>query len=221
MDRRLQEAFGLWALNGKTHLDDDFNGPGSTDWYTAPLRRNLPHFLEKHGIKSMLDAPCGDASWMSQVEFPPGFDYLGAEIHPDMVERNNSIYSRNFVTLDITDDLLPDKELIFVRDCLFHLNDELKLKFFLNLLRTDFRFLLTSTHPRHPENEDLGTFGNFFKPVNFNLSPWFFPEPLDSIIDYDESDPRFGHHPYRTMALWSKEQVLRSILEHLMKRMSY
>ena len=219
MDKKVQEAFSLWALNERDFLGDDFNGPGSTSWYTAPLRKALPEFLRKHGITSMLDAPCGDGSWMSQVEFPEGFLYLGAEIHPDMVERNNRIYDRDFMTLDITDDLLPDVDLIFVRDCLFHFSDDLILRFFVNLLRTDFKWLLTSTHPRTQSNRDLGAFGNIFTPVNFLLPPWNFPEPIDTIEDFDESDPNFADYPYRNMSLWSKEQVLQTTLSVMKNRL--
>ena len=219
MDTKVQEAFSLWALNGKDNLGDDFNGPGSTDWYTRPLRSALPAFLERHQITSMLDAPCGDGSWMSQVEFPEGFVYLGAEIHPDMVERNNLIYPRKFVTLDITDDLLPDMDLIFVRDCLFHFSDVLILRFFVNLLRTNFKWLLTSTHPRTQANRDQGEFGNIFTPLNLQLPPWNFTEPIDTIEDYDESDPNFEGYPYRNMSLWSKEQVLQTTLEVMKRRL--
>ena len=48
-------------------------GSGSTIHYTKTLRESLVGFLQKHNINSMFDAPCGDYSWMSLVEFPDNF----------------------------------------------------------------------------------------------------------------------------------------------------
>lgn len=220
MNVEIQNAFKIWALNGNSDVHDGYNGPGSTMWYTEPLRKKLASFLKKYNIRSMLDAPCGDFTWMSKIEFGDGFDYLGADLHPDMIERNNRMYSKNFTVLDITEDYLPPKDLMFVRDCLFHFSDILKLKFFLNFLESDFKYLLTSNHPKHKQNEDLGEFGNFFVPVNFEISPWFFPEPIDFIIDYDISDERFLSFPYRTMCLWTKQQIQESVSKFLKHRIN-
>ena len=49
-------------------------------------------------------------------------------------------------------------------------------------------------------------YGNNFEEINWNLVPWSFPKSLDSIIDYGSSS-FFTAHPYRTMELWSKEQI--------------
>ena len=49
--------------------------------------------------------------------------------------------------------------------------------------------------------------GETFAEINLNISPWNFPTPLDTIVDYNESDDRFNPYPYRTMELWSKEQL--------------
>lgn len=180
-------------------------GEGSTIWYTKPLRTNLIGFLNKHNIKSMLDAPCGDFNWMSTIEFDKDFDYLGADINAGFVNRNNRLYGNKFIVLDITDDSLPSKDLMFVRDCLFHLSNQSKLNFFKNFLKADIKYLLTSNHPREKENKNIPDAS--FDTINWFISPWNFLEPIDTIIDYDESDYRFHQHPYRTMCLWSKEQI--------------
>ena len=156
----------------------------------------------------MLDAPCGDHQWMSLVKFPSSFDYLGGDIHEDMVCRNKRIYGDKFIQIDITEDPLPSKDLIFVRDCLFHFTDDTKIKFLNNLLKTDFKFLLTSNHPRCDLNISNNINGESFQEINWTISPWNFPAPIDTIVDYDESDERFHPYPYRTMELWSREQLI-------------
>jgi hypothetical protein len=211
MNKQLQNDFKRYKSDGKLILSEYHCGPGSTLWYTKPLRNSLLQLIEKHNIKSMLDAPCGDHQWMNFIKFPTNFDYTGADLHDDMVERNNRIYGNKFIQLDITEDPLPSKDLMFVRDCLFHFKSETKRKFFQNLLKTDFKFLLTSNHPRCNTNIDNQVDGETFSEINWKISPWNFPNPIDTIVDYDESDDRFKPYPYRTMELWSKEQ-LQSIL---------
>ena len=63
-------------------------GTGSTMEFTAPLRKNLKSFLENYNVKSMLDAPCGDYSWMSITELPGEFKYIGADIVSDLITTN-------------------------------------------------------------------------------------------------------------------------------------
>ena len=207
MNKQLQNDFSRYDSNGQFILDEYHCGPGSTLWYTRPIRHVFIEFLKKHNINSMLDAPCGDYQWMSLIKFPKEFDYIGVDLHEAMILRNNNVYGNKFIQLDITEDQLPSKDLIFVRDCLFHLTDDMKRKFFSNLLKTDFKFLLTSNHPRCNVNVPNIINGETFAEINLNISPWNFPTPLDTIVDYNESDDRFNPYPYRTMELWSKEQL--------------
>jgi hypothetical protein len=46
------------------------SGTGSEVAVTAPVRDALPELLRRLGIKTMLDAPCGDWNWMRLVELP-------------------------------------------------------------------------------------------------------------------------------------------------------
>ena len=113
------------------------------------------------------------------------------------------------MVIDITEDILPSKDLLFVRDCLFHLTDEFKLKFFKNFLSSNFKYILTSNHPKHNYNKDVSISmdGHFHENINWELPPWNFPKSIDTIIDYDEKNSNFLYYPYRTMELWSFEQI--------------
>jgi hypothetical protein len=188
-------------------------GSGSTHWFTEPIRKNLANFFEKHNIKSMLDAPCGDFSWMSLIDFPTDFDYLGADLHINLIKSNRNKYKKNFMVLDITDDFLPKKDVIFVRDCLIHMSDHYRLKFFRNFLFSNIKYLMLTSHPNHTQNLDLGNDkmnGGNYQPINWELSPWNFPTPIDSCEDYDITWPEhvLRKHPYRKMCMWSKDQLI-------------
>ena len=47
---------------------DSISGPGSDLTQTKILIETLPKLLEEYKIKTMLDIPCGDFYWMSNVD---------------------------------------------------------------------------------------------------------------------------------------------------------
>ncbi len=44
------------------------SGSGSESEFTASLRVTLPDLLRELGVRSVLDAPCGDFNWMQGVD---------------------------------------------------------------------------------------------------------------------------------------------------------
>src|SRR5688572_15166107 len=59
------------------------SGPGSTLARTEHLREGLPRLLDELGVRSLLDAPCGDFHWMQHVV--PHLDrYVGVDIVPEL-----------------------------------------------------------------------------------------------------------------------------------------
>ena len=94
----------LWA-NAESR-----SGHGSSLASTEALRRELPLLLRRFGIRTMLDAGCGDCNWISHIKDLDLERYVGAEIVPALVEANRrkewpSVrYQREFILLDITHD---------------------------------------------------------------------------------------------------------------------
>lgn len=70
---------------------ESVSGPGSELGETRKVREVLPALLRELGVKSMLDAPCGDWNWMKTIDLS-GIDYIGAEVVPELVERNTRLY---------------------------------------------------------------------------------------------------------------------------------
>src|SRR5882672_10346490 len=54
------------------------SGLGSEIDATAALRAELPRLLEKLGVASLLDAPCGDAGWINRANLD--VRYVGVDI---------------------------------------------------------------------------------------------------------------------------------------------
>jgi SAM-dependent methyltransferase len=180
-------------------------GSGSTVAYTEPLRQALPGFLEQHNITSMLDAPCGDYSWMKLVEFSPGFKYQGGDIVEFMIEQNKKDYPDvDFRVFDLTTDPIPDVDMLFCRDCLFHLSLEDIDKVLDNIARSSVKYVMITSH-YSGKNRNIQT--GDFRSVDFTKAPYNFETPIDSIEDWIP-----GHLP-RRMSLWP-----RSVIERYFKK---
>ena len=176
-------------------------GPGSTFGYTENLRLNLGSFLKKHNITSMIDAPCGDYSWMSVTDLPSIQEYIGGDIVEFLIEANQQKYPNYvFKQIDITQDTLPDVDLLFCRDCLLHLNFKDIDSVFKNISCSNVKYVLLSNWYEDDENSrDIQT--GEARYINFLESPFNFAQPIDSITDFVEGFPR------RKMLLWSKEVI--------------
>ena len=176
-------------------------GPGSTFGYTENLRLNLGNFLKKHNITSMVDAPCGDYSWMSVTDLPSIQEYIGGDIVDFLIEANQAKYPNHvFKQIDLTQDTLPDVDLLFCRDCLLHLSFKDIDKVFKNISRSNIKYVLLSNWYEDAENSrDIQT--GEARYINFLESPYNFAQPIDSITDFVEGFPR------RKMLLWSKEVI--------------
>jgi SAM-dependent methyltransferase len=110
----------VWGSN------ESYSGRGSELGATESLRSYLPRIFERLNVKTFLDAPCGDWNWMRQVDLSK-VKYIGADIVPDVIKRNQEAYQRdnvNFIIADLTKDSLPKSDLILCRDCWVHLSFE-------------------------------------------------------------------------------------------------
>lgn len=193
-----QDIYQKHTWNIKTH--DSVSGEGSNAAQTHRLRNELPLLLRKLNIQTLLDIPCGDFHWMQQVDLKPT-QYIGADIVPQLVQRNEQLYAdeqRHFVLADLTSDALPKADLIFCRDCLVHLSLADILLAMDNIRASDATYLMVTHFPEESQNKDIVTGG--WRPLNFCLSPFNFPEPMETINENcSEMDGAFQD---KCMALW-------------------
>lgn len=196
------------------------SGGGSTLEMTQNLRQALPRLFQTLGVKSFLDAPCGDWFWMQHVDLN-GIDYIGGDISSEVVQANAKRFSRpglRFIHHDITSDPLPTVDLMLCRDCLMHLTDDLRWAFFRNFAGSDCRFLLTTVH-HVAENNPLSESGQFrrFNPM---CAPFNLPQALDMIPETRASLPKevltnqVAAPNQRSVGLWSRAQVAAAVAQH-------
>jgi hypothetical protein len=182
----------------------EYSGDGSTLGATTPIRKELPLIFKNFDVQTLLDAPCGDLVWMGVViKQNPDIKYIGADIVKRLVDKHNSAYLENpnvnFVHLDVTEDDLPPADLWNLRDCLFHLPHEMSFQALDNFVRSEIKYLLTSSH-FNDTNKDIPVRG--FEYLNLFRPPFNFPEPLHRFVDLPG---------LREMCIWSKEQIRENI----------
>jgi SAM-dependent methyltransferase len=176
------------------------SGKGSNLAATATLRRLLPATLRDLGVRSVLDLPCGDFHWMSQVDLP-GIDYLGGDIVPEMIAENLARHERNGVSFEVIDLIsgpVPRADLIFCRDCLVHLSFAHACAALDNIRDSGSEWLLTTTFPGIAANADIST-GQWRK-IDLTLPPFSLPPPV-RLVEEGEGHLK-GQKPDKMLGLW-------------------
>jgi hypothetical protein len=175
------------------------SGGGSGTAATDAIRRELPAVFEQFGIRSLLDAPCGDFHWMKHLAGSLE-RYTGVDIVRELVERNQRLYGTDrirFAWADIVADPLPTADAVLCRDCFIHLPTQLIRAALANFRSSGVRYLLL-TNDRDVESYHDIPIGSFRR-VNFERPPFSFPPPLHVINETRGGDRQLG--------LWAIESL--------------
>ena len=128
--------------------------------------------------------------------------YIGADIVSSVIADNVENYSSekvSFAHLNLTCDKLPKADLLFSRDFLFHLSYEDIARYFQNVLSSDIKYLMTTTHINDGaiENKDIKTGG--WRWFDLFSSPFHFSDKMiEKVIDGGGD---------RYMCMWSIEDI--------------
>jgi hypothetical protein len=197
----LQERFERIYSTNLWSDPESRSGVGSTLDSTVVLRAELPSALRRLDARVLLDVPCGDFTWMEQVDLT-GIEYIGGDIVPSIVERNQRVHagkSRTFAQLDLTRDLLPDADVLLCRDCLVHLSYANIRAVFENVARSNIRFVLMTSFPGRGGNCDVADAD--WRPLDFQAPPFFFPEPRLTIVERCEEEE--GSYADKSLLAWT------------------
>jgi len=179
---------------------ESVSGPGSSLVETVAVRRELPSLLAGLGVRTLLDAPCGDCHWI--LGLPLDLDlYIGADIVPSLVQRNAAELAgagREFRQLDLTRDPLPRTDAILCRDCLIHFSYRFIEMALDNFRRSGARYLLTTTYSGLPANRDI--LSGQWRPIDLELPPFHLPPPRHLILE-KECDVD-GFRLRRSLGIW-------------------
>jgi hypothetical protein len=128
---------------------------------TAFIRKMLINLVSEFSVTSIVDVPCGDFNWFRAIDLA-GISYLGADIVPAIIARNNAIYGTlniRFTEADLITWTPPPSSLIVVRDLLIHLRNEHAIRCLRNVIRSRSRLLLISNYADIRRNGDTFTGG--------------------------------------------------------------
>lgn len=182
------------------------SGPGSDLVQTSVISWEIPALIKELGVKTMLDAPCGDFYWMQRTDLNVD-SYIGVDIVEELIElhtRNYASPNRRFMCLDITKDSLPSAELIFSRDALVHMSFSDCLAALANFKASGAKYLLMTTFLWGEENEDILT--GEWRPINFELPPFNLPRPLKLINEHCTEGG--GRYADKSLGLWKLADIL-------------
>ena len=179
------------------------SGPGSKLDQTIYVREAVRQVIAKNNIKSLLDIPCGDWFWMRYMDLS-GVHYTGADIVKKIIDQNQSFASDKvtFLNMNLLEDALPAHDLILCRDCLVHFSYQDIDKALQNILKSDCKFLLTTTFP-DKKNYNIVT-GNW-RPINLEAAPFRLPKPL--ITFNEKCTEGDGRNKDKSLALWELDQL--------------
>lgn len=176
---------------------ESVSGGGSEMQNTKVIRKELPVLIQKFNIESILDIPCGDYNWIKNVDLGK-VSYIGADIVEPLVKRNKELYNNiDFRLLDLTKDILPKVDLIFVRDCLGHLSNDNVLLAIKNCKESGSKYLLATSFTKWDFNPDIEDGG--WKCINLMISP-FNLNPIYLINE--DCQEGFPHYNDKCMILF-------------------
>jgi hypothetical protein len=201
----LSEKFRYIYRTNMWGAAESTSGVGSTLDSTEATRRGIAEICREFRVDSLLDAPCGDASWIAAADLPIS-RYFGVDIVPELIADNMRRYAGRgfeFAIADLTKDALPQCDLILCRDCLVHLSFVHIEAVLSNFRRSGARYLLTTMFPECEQNLDAND--GDWRMLNLELKPFRFPPPLKLINE--ECDEMAGAYRDKSLGLWELQQI--------------
>jgi hypothetical protein len=203
--RRVRSAFTRHYERRDWLEPESVSGPGSSLHRTTAIRSSLPSLFAELGVRSVVDAGCGDYNWFRTLEVELD-SYLGIEVVEELVAENQSRYGtprRQFASLDIIRDPIPRADLILCRDCLVHLKNRQVVAALRNFQRSGSRYLLATTFTGDRPNQDVPLGG--WRPLNLEKVPFGLGPPLRLLREsISVEDPRYVD---KSLGLWAWEET--------------
>ncbi len=175
---QVEEIFTYIYKNNCWLSQESISGPGSELRVTHNMRQALTALIKRFGITAIADAPCGDLNWMKHVDIGD-CRYIGVDIVQELIENNKKLFgsTREFMHLNLIEDIIEKVDLIICRDMLAHLTDEQIFKVLKNFKQSGAKYLLATTNLQSTGNTQISRAGDWRK-LNLELPPFNFPRPL-------------------------------------------
>lgn len=176
------------------------SGGGSTLKANKFLLDLLEKFCIGHNIKTFADLACGDFNWMKHFNFDVIEQYIGYDIVKFVIDdikryENEKI---SFKYINIVSDPIKQADLLLLKDCLFHLNNDEISKVIENVKRSNSKYLLTTTFVYH-DNIAIDINTGSWRPINLCKYPYNLPTPDYIWINYEN---RNDNNKDKSIGIW-------------------
>ena len=199
-------VFAQYHRAGVLRGEELVSGPGSSMGQTNTIRRALPPLLGRLGVRSLLDAGCGDFNWMR--ELVSALDrYTGVDLIAELIESNRRCYQserREFHCLDFAEADLPRADMVLCRDTLVHYSLSGAKTVLRNLQRTGSRYLLATTFPGRGANNDIPLGG--WRPLDMEAPPFSLLPPLHLIVE--NCTEMGGRYADKSLGVWALQDLV-------------
>jgi len=168
-------------------------------WSHFQQYKRLKMLMQGFGIQSVIDIPSKDFAYLQGQNLGIK-QYIGItktkEEQQDFQTKFGSELS-TFINLEITIDPLPRVDLIFCWDCLCNQTTSQVKSALLQFKKSGAKYLLMRHYPQVQKNRKNKT--GEFQPVNWNLEPYFFPDPILQVVEKKQTT--------QVYALWKIEDL--------------
>ena len=201
-----QEVFDQIFDSNSWGSSESRSGAGSELEFTRQYRAKLVELLQQENIRSIIDAPCGDLVWMTEVLKEIDLEYVGGDISPHLVAGLKLQYPElDIRKFDICVDSFPAVDLWHCRDCLFHLPNKDIFSALENFVRSNVPWALITSHQSlFHRNLDVAVGG--FRLLDLELAPFRLPPPTARLFDYQR-----GKDFPRYVGLWSRQATMEAL----------
>ena len=165
-------------------------------WSQFGEYQRLEMLIKGFAIQSIIDVPSCDLMELQKHSLG-NRTYLGVADSPLVargLQAQFGTLAHTFSHFRIEADVLPRADLILAWDKLCTLSEEDVQSTLLQFKKSGAKFLLMRHYPQVEKNH--GTVLGSFQPINWNLPPYNFPEPIIHIMEEGEYGPM-------SLALWS------------------
>ena len=180
------------------------SGRGSDMPIINKFADKLIEVINSLDIDSICDVPCGDFNWMRNILLKLKYNcYVGIDIVVDIIKNNNNKYKSNKIKFecgDIMTSTLPKSDIVFCRDCLVHLNLEHIKQAIENIKISDSKYLVMTTFTNKNNRVFIDINDGEWRPINFNLPPFNFPDP--KLIICENCEQLDGRYMDKSLGLW-------------------
>jgi SAM-dependent methyltransferase len=151
------------------------SGEGALPKYAKPYKEFLEQFIRDRRIKSVVDYGCGDWQFSRLINWD-GIQYLGLDLVDSLIEHHKRVYQTDnitFLALEETPTLLPDADLIILKDILQHWSNQSITSFMPKIVKYKFA-LITNCVNLRGETANRDILDGYFRPLDLRERPFSY-----------------------------------------------